>query len=67
MTDASSLVRKIDIAEIAGVTPGAVSNWLTRDVGFPEPVVRFGHGRRTNELFDLGQVLKWLESTGRLP
>lgn len=53
-----------DIAEIAGVTRAAVSNWRERDPeGFPKPV----SGDGANPLFSAEEVFSWLKSRGTEP
>lgn len=51
------LVSPSDIAEIAGVSRGAVSNWRKRTKTFPEPVA----GTPSKPLFSLNEVTGWLE------
>jgi predicted DNA-binding transcriptional regulator AlpA len=51
------LVSPSDIAEIAGVSRGAVSNWRKRTKTFPEPVA----GTPSKPLFSRGEVTEWLE------
>ncbi|MFC4335752.1 DNA methyltransferase family protein [Salininema proteolyticum] len=48
-----------DIARLAEVNASAVSNWKSRDPGFPRPVDAEGR------YFDLGQVEQWAASEGR--
>jgi len=50
-----------DIAELAGVSRAAVSNWRRRELDFPESV----GGTKANPLFDRGDVERWL--VGRRP
>ena len=50
-----------EIAEIADVTPGAVSNWRRRHADFPSPVEETPSGDR----FQLGDVVSWLEKRGK--
>jgi chromosome partitioning protein len=45
-----------EVAQLAGVSPAAVSNWRTRFSDFPEPV----QSLRAGPLFDLHQVRRWL-------
>jgi hypothetical protein len=47
-----------DIAELAGVSRAAVSNWRRRELDFPEPV----GGTKANPLFDRVDVERWLAS-----
>lgn len=55
------LVSPSDIADIAGVSRGAVSNWRKRIKTFPEPVA----GSPNNPLFSRRAVTDWLESHAR--
>lgn len=57
-----SLVGPSDIAELAGVSRGAVSNWRNpnRRSDFPQPVA----GTDTNPLFSLEEVSAWLRHRG---
>lgn len=50
------------VAELAGVSPSAVSNWRKRLQDFPASVATGPGGR---ELFDLDQVEGWLVATDR--
>ncbi|WP_028650221.1 N-6 DNA methylase [Nocardioides halotolerans] len=50
-----------DIAEMADVSRGAVSNWRKRSPDFPAPVA----GTPTKPLFDRAQVESWLKATGK--
>jgi tRNA G10 N-methylase Trm11 len=49
-----------DIAELAGVSRGAVSNWRKRFEDFPEKV----SGTDANPLFDQALVMEWLTARG---
>lgn len=51
------LVSPSDIADIAGVSRGAVSNWRKRTKTFPEPVA----GTPSKPLFSRKEVTDWLE------
>jgi SAM-dependent methyltransferase/transcriptional regulator with XRE-family HTH domain len=51
-----------EIADIAGVTSSAVSNWRKRHEDFPQPRA----GSATSALFDFNEVEAWLVETGRL-
>jgi type I restriction-modification system DNA methylase subunit len=51
-----------DIAEIAGVTRTAVSNWRKRYEDFPEPAIETPSG----VLFDLAEVERWLIEKGKI-
>lgn len=50
------LVSPSDIADIAGVSRGAVSNWRKRDKDFPAPVA----GTLSKPLFSRAHVTEWL-------
>ncbi len=52
----SHLIGPSDIAELAGVSPSAVSNWRKRHRDFPIPRVELPSGA----LFDSGEVESWL-------
>lgn len=64
-SEPKALVSPSDIAEFAGVTRAAVSNWRKRQKDFPAQVA----GDGAKPLFDRAQVLRWLarhmEKTGR--
>ena len=60
--DIELLVSLTDIAELAGKTPSAVSNWRKRYQTFPLPKVESPSGA----LFDFCEVEKWLVETDRL-
>jgi type I restriction-modification system DNA methylase subunit/predicted DNA-binding transcriptional regulator AlpA len=51
------LLAPSDIADIAGVSRGAVSNWRKRTKTFPQPVA----GTPSKPLFSRGEVTEWLE------
>jgi len=51
------LVSPSDIADIAGVSRGAVSNWRKRNESFPQPVA----GAPNKPLFSLKEISEWLE------
>lgn len=58
-TQPNRLINRQGIAELAGVTPAAVTNWITRpNVEFPTSI--------DGELFDADEVQRWLASTGRV-
>lgn len=57
---AVALVSPSDIAELAGVTRAAVSNWRKRTENFPEPVA----GSAGRPLFDRRDVVEWLGQQG---
>lgn len=50
------MVGLAEIADLAGVTPAAVSNWRKRSEDFPEPVAVL----RAGPVFDQHQVRRWL-------
>lgn len=50
-----------EIAELADVGPSAVSNWRSRHGDFPLPVEETS----TGDLFDMSEVITWLESHGK--
>lgn len=56
-----ALVAPSDIADIAGVTRAAVSNWRKRNKNFPRPV----GGTPERPLFDRDDVVEWLRVTGK--
>jgi type I restriction-modification system DNA methylase subunit len=58
----AALISMSQIAELAGVTPAAVSNWRKRFEDFPTPAGKSDAG---HDLFDLDAVERWLRSTGR--
>lgn len=58
-----SLLNVTQIADLAGVGASAVSNWRNRFDDFPKPVEGVPGGR---DLFDLGEVERWLRDRGRL-
>jgi SAM-dependent methyltransferase len=57
------LIRASDIAELADVSPAAVSNWRSpsRGLGFPEPA----GGSEARPLFEYDEVVAWLVENGR--
>lgn len=57
------LVSPSDIADIAGVSRGAVSNWRKRAKDFPERV----SGTAAKPLFSRQELTAWLESRGHRP
>ena len=56
--DDGSLVAPSDIAEMAGVSRAAVSNWRKRNDDFPDPV----GGTPAKPLFSRAEVVAWLNS-----
>ncbi len=59
--DVDDLVTPSEIAERAGVTAAAVSNWSARDVTFPSPVKDTSRCR----IWLWSEVQLWLRVTGR--
>ncbi len=59
-TGGAGLVAPSDIAELAGVTRGAVSNWRKRQNDFPKQV----GGTSTKPLFSSAEVTAWLTGRG---
>lgn len=58
-----TLVTAADIARIAGVSRGTVSNWRRRRPDFPEPV----GGTAVSPAYDRAEVEQWLKDRGTLP
>ncbi|NMM93114.1 N-6 DNA methylase [Bifidobacterium oedipodis] len=56
------LINSSDIAIMAQVSNGAVSNWRKRDERFPQPV----EGSKGKPLFDYDEVVAWLASAGKV-
>ena len=56
-----TLVTVKEISDITGVTSPAVSNWLKRNSDFPNPARSLASGN----LYRLGEVVSWLDETGR--
>ncbi|MBX7106674.1 MAG: N-6 DNA methylase [Gemmataceae bacterium] len=54
----SGLLAPSDIADLAGVSRAAVSNWRRRESEFPEPV----GGTKANPLFNREEVENWLKA-----
>jgi hypothetical protein len=52
----SGFLAPSDIAELAGVSRSAVSNWRRRELDFPEPA----GGTKANPLFERVEVERWL-------
>jgi chromosome partitioning protein len=52
------MVGLAEIAQIAGVTPAAVSNWRSRFADFPTPIANL----RAGPVFDRNQVRRWLRN-----
>lgn len=64
MISPTGLLAIKDIAALAGVTRAAVSNWRARHEDFPSPTPDSPPRR---PLFDLDEVVSWLESKDLLP
>lgn len=56
LIDTDKVVCLSEIAELACVTPSAVSNWQKRLSTFPAPLVTL----RTGALYDVEEVTAWL-------
>lgn len=56
----TSLVAASDIADLAGVSRAAVSNWRRRHADFPKQA----SGTQTKPLYDLSEVKSWLSQQG---
>ncbi|MFI8592322.1 N-6 DNA methylase [Dietzia maris] len=56
----TSLVAASDIADLAGVSRAAVSNWRRRHADFPKQA----GGTQTKPLYDLSEVKSWLSKQG---
>jgi type I restriction-modification system DNA methylase subunit/predicted DNA-binding transcriptional regulator AlpA len=61
MNDADALVSLADVAEMAGVSRPAVSNWRRRNPDFPSPVAETG----ATSLFRLGDLRLWMADHGK--
>ena len=61
--DTDELCAPSDIADMLSVKPSAVTNWTTRDVGFPAPVAHVARGSQA--LYLRSQVIEWYAK--RLP
>jgi hypothetical protein len=61
MVRVGDLVTVTTIAERAGVTRAAVSNWRHRHADFPLPLVIHGEGARSLPVFEWPEVADWLE------
>lgn len=62
LSGGSALIGIPDIAEIAGVSRPAVSNWRKRHATFPTPVVMSPSGA----MFDMDEVEEWLIENGKI-
>jgi hypothetical protein len=62
-TEEQGLVGPSDIADIAGVSRSAVSNWRKRAEDFPDPVA----GTSAKPLFSREAVNEWLIKRGHMP
>lgn len=56
LIDTDNVVCMTEIAEMAGVTPSAISNWRKRNVGFPQPIVTL----RIGALWHRPDVEEWI-------
>lgn len=56
------IVGTAEIADLASVTAGAVSNWLRRWADFPKPLADLAMG----PIFDKAEVLTWLREKGKM-
>src|ERR1035441_5140714 len=61
MNDADALVSLADVAEMAGVSRPAVSNWRRWNQDFPSPVAETG----ATSLFRLGDLRLWMTKHGK--
>ena len=61
MSDNDALVSLADLAEMAGVSRPAVSNWRRRNPDFPSPVAETG----ATSLFRLGDLRLWMANHGK--
>jgi type I restriction-modification system DNA methylase subunit len=61
MNDNDALVSLADLAEMAGVSRPAVSNWRRRNPDFPTPVAETG----ATSLFRLGDLRLWMANHGK--
>jgi len=61
MNDTDALVSLADLAEMAGVSRPAVSNWRRRNPDFPSPVAETG----ATSLFRLGDLRLWMTNHGK--
>lgn len=59
-TGSRGLVAPSDIAELAGVSRAAVSNWRKRSTDFPKP----SGGTEAKPLFDRDEITIWLHARG---
>ena len=57
------LLRRRDIAKIAGVRPETVQEWIDGNLGFPAPV---GRVHPDGTLWLRSEVERWLRETGRI-
>lgn len=52
-----------EIANLAGVSPQAVSNWVTRKASFPRPLAQLASG----PVWDGVEMRSWMEQEGLIP
>lgn len=60
IVDTNDLCGTTDIANLAGVSKQAVSNWIARHESFPKPVAEFSQGKF--KLYLRSAVIEWLET-----
>lgn len=60
--DAEALVSLADVAEMAGTTRPAISNWRRRNKDFPVPVEETG----ATSLFRFGDIRRWAAEHGKV-
>jgi predicted DNA-binding transcriptional regulator AlpA len=53
-----NLISSTEVAELAGVTLPAVSNWINRYDSFPKPIQKIGRTKVYSEI----QIKRWLEN-----
>lgn len=61
--DPEGLIARGDIAQIAGVAPNTINQWILRFPDFPAPIAKTSGG----DIFLRGPVVDWLKKTRRLP
>jgi hypothetical protein len=61
------LINQNAIADLAGVTRAAVSNWIGRDLAFPAVVAIQGSHIRAPRLYVLAEVKTWLSDRSSRP
>ncbi|WP_327738478.1 hypothetical protein OG749_36455 [Streptomyces nojiriensis] len=63
----SELINQNAVADLAGVTRSAVSNWITRGQSFPAVVAVQGSHARAPRLYVLAEVETWLANRSSRP